>query len=76
VVAYARSHPTYPCEPTLQQLYDSSEFEAYHKLGASTVELAGRDHALPVEPPVEPPAEPPAEPVLDGKTQEDVGLSV
>ena len=48
VVAYARSHPAYPCEPTLQQLYDSSEFEAYHELGASAVELAGRQGALPV----------------------------
>jgi hypothetical protein len=62
VVAYARSHPTYLCEPTLQQLYDSSEFEAYHELGASAVELAGREGPLPVEPPV--------------RTQDDVGLSV
>jgi hypothetical protein len=44
VVAYAKSHPSYPCEPTLQQLYDSSEFEAYHELGAEAVKLAvGQD---------------------------------
>jgi hypothetical protein len=47
VVAYARSHPdTYPCEPTLQQLYDTREFEAYHELGAAAVALAEHDGGL------------------------------
>ena len=37
VLAYARSHSTYPCDPTLEQLYDGGEFEAYHQLGAAAV---------------------------------------
>lgn len=37
VLAYAKGHPTYPCDPTLEQLYDAAEFEAYHKLGQATV---------------------------------------
>jgi hypothetical protein len=40
IVAYARNHPSYPCEPTLQQLYDGGEFEAYRELGARAVDLA------------------------------------
>jgi len=40
VVAYALSNPSYPCEPTLQQLYDSREFEAYRELGATSAALA------------------------------------
>jgi len=38
--AYAAGHPTYPCEPTIQQLYDGREFEAYRELGASAVNAA------------------------------------
>jgi hypothetical protein len=37
VLAYARSHPTFPCDSTLEQLYDAVEFEAYHQLGAAAV---------------------------------------
>ena len=37
VLAYARDHPSYPCDSTLEQLYDAAEFEAYHQLGAATV---------------------------------------
>jgi len=37
VLAYARSHPTFPCDSTLAQLYDAVEFEAYHQLGAAAV---------------------------------------
>ena len=37
VRAYAAGHPSYPCDTTLQQLYDGAEFEAYHELGASAV---------------------------------------
>ena len=46
VVAYAQNNPSYPCEPTLQQLYDSREFEAYHELGASSAELASSQSGL------------------------------
>jgi hypothetical protein len=43
VLAYARNHPTYPCDSTLQQLYDANEFSAYQELGAATVlDAAGR----------------------------------
>jgi hypothetical protein len=38
--AYARNHPSYPCETTFQQLCDGAEFEAYRKLGHCAVELA------------------------------------
>ena len=37
VLAYARNHPSYPCDSTLDQLYDATEFEAYHELGVATV---------------------------------------
>ena len=40
VRAYAAGHPSYPCESTLQQLYDGAEFEAYHELGARAVAAA------------------------------------
>jgi hypothetical protein len=46
VRAYAKSHSTYPCDPTLEQLYDAEEFEAYHQLGAAAV-LAAADHCTP-----------------------------
>jgi hypothetical protein len=37
VLAYARNHPTYPCDSTLEQLYDATEFGAYQQLGVATV---------------------------------------
>jgi hypothetical protein len=37
VLAYAKGHSTYPCDSTLEQLYDAGEFEAYHELGEATV---------------------------------------
>jgi hypothetical protein len=37
VLAYARGHSTYPCDGTLEQLYNADEFRAYHQLGAATV---------------------------------------
>jgi hypothetical protein len=37
VQAYAKQHGTYPCDSTLEQLYNASEFEAYQQLGAATV---------------------------------------
>jgi hypothetical protein len=47
IVAYAKNHRSYPCEPTLQQLYDGSEFEAYRELGAQAVDVAISDGKLP-----------------------------
>ena len=37
VLAYARQHSTYPCDSTLEQLYDATEFSAYQELGAATI---------------------------------------
>ncbi|HEY2688392.1 MAG TPA: hypothetical protein VGJ50_08110 [Streptosporangiaceae bacterium] len=55
VRAYAKHHPTYPCDPTLEQLYDSNEFSAYQELGATAVICAatapgGRAAAQPLLP--------------------------
>jgi hypothetical protein len=49
VRAYAAGHSTYPCDSTLQQLYDGAEFEAYHELGASTVIEAAKAGDLPLK---------------------------
>ena len=38
VCAYAKGHPSYPTESTLDQLYDVAEFDAYRQLGWSTVD--------------------------------------
>jgi hypothetical protein len=43
VRAYAAGHSTYPCDSTLQQLYDGAEFEAYHELGYSAVRTAAAE---------------------------------
>ena len=40
VRAYAEGHPTYPCDPTMQQLYGGAEFDAYHELGVSSMAAA------------------------------------
>ncbi|HWN62505.1 MAG TPA: hypothetical protein VNO25_17755, partial [Streptosporangiaceae bacterium] len=40
VRAYAAGHPTYPTDSTLEQVYDSAEFDAYRELGACSVRLA------------------------------------
>ncbi len=40
VRAYAAGHPAYPTDSTLEQLYDSAEFDAYQELGACSVRLA------------------------------------
>jgi hypothetical protein len=58
VLAYARSHPTFPCDSTLEQLYDSVEFEAYHQLGAAAVLGAAQN----CEPPLQPGPAPAAAP--------------
>ena len=49
VRAYAAGHSTYPCDPTLQQLYDGAEFEAYHELGVSAVIAAAKAGELPLQ---------------------------
>src|SRR5262249_9760216 len=36
VLAYAKSHATFPGDSTLEQLYDAPEFDAYHELGVAT----------------------------------------
>ena len=43
VLAYAKDHPTYPCDSTLDQLYEAAEFEAYHELGGATVLAAAKE---------------------------------
>ena len=35
--------PGFPCDGTLQQLYDATEFEAYHQLGAASAVGAAQD---------------------------------
>ncbi len=52
VLAYAKDHSTYPCDSTLEQLYDAAEFEAYHELGAATVLAAAKDGVPPLTCPV------------------------
>ena len=46
VRAYAVGHPTYPTDSTLEQLYDSAEFDAYRELGACSVKLAMQEACL------------------------------
>jgi hypothetical protein len=48
VRAYAEGHKTYPCDTTLQQLYDGAEFEAYRELGAAAVGAAAEAGKLPL----------------------------
>jgi hypothetical protein len=54
VRAYAAGHSTYPCDPTLQQLYDGAEFEAYHELGVAAVKAAAEAGKLPLSQPGNP----------------------
>jgi hypothetical protein len=49
VLAYARDHPSYPCDSTLDQLYDATEFEAYHELGVATVLDAAKQCTPPLQ---------------------------
>jgi hypothetical protein len=51
VRAYAEGHPTYPCDATLQQLYDGAEFDAYHELGHCSMADALANWRLPVATP-------------------------
>jgi hypothetical protein len=63
VLAYAKSHSTFPGDSTLEQLYDAPEFGAYQQLGTATVKDAAR-HCEPkltwAPPPVAVPAAPAA----------------
>ncbi len=43
LLAYAKSHATFPGDSTLEQLYDAPEFEAYRQLGTATVRDAARN---------------------------------
>jgi hypothetical protein len=43
VVAYAKSHSTFPGDSTVEQLYDAPEFEAYQQLGTAAVRDAARN---------------------------------
>jgi hypothetical protein len=43
VLAYAKSHATFPGDSTLEQMYDAPEFEAYQQLGTATVRDAARN---------------------------------
>ena len=47
VRAYAAGHPAYPTDSTLEQLYDSAEFDAYRELGACSVQHALKEHIRP-----------------------------
>lgn len=58
VLAYARSHQTFPCDSTLEQLYDAAEFEAYHQLGVAAA-VDATEHC---EPPLRLGPEPAAAP--------------
>ena len=48
VRAYAAGHSAYPCDSTLQQLYDGAEFEAYQELGVWSVKAAAANGGLPL----------------------------
>ena len=61
ILAYARDHSTYPCDNTLEQLYDAAEFEAYHQLGGATVLATAKECTPPLTCPV--PAGPGSPPV-------------
>ncbi|MGD0608539.1 MAG: hypothetical protein ABSA53_33735 [Streptosporangiaceae bacterium] len=52
VLAYAQEHSTYPCDSTLEQLYDAAEFEAYHQLGEAAVRAAAKESTPPLTCPV------------------------
>jgi hypothetical protein len=66
VLAYAKGHPSYPCDSTLEQLYDATEFEAYRQLGAAAAADAAGRGEHPVKPPSAPgiPVSAPAGPSL------------
>ena len=54
VLAYAKDHSTYPCDSTLEQLYDAAEFEAYRELGEAAAAAAAKECEPPMRCPVTP----------------------
>jgi hypothetical protein len=40
IQAFAQQHPNFPCDSTLDQLYDADRFDAYRELGAFCVDQA------------------------------------
>jgi hypothetical protein len=56
VLTFHRSHPTFPCDPTLNQLYTAERFDAYRTLGEFSamraVEQALDADGIPVAPPL------------------------
>ena len=40
VRSFLAAHPQFPCDPTLDQLFDAERFDAYRELGAFSVEQA------------------------------------
>ena len=40
ILAFAEGNPDFPCDPTLDQLYDANRFEAYRELGEFCVDSA------------------------------------
>ncbi|HUZ40846.1 MAG TPA: hypothetical protein VMU68_05590 [Acidimicrobiales bacterium] len=40
IKSFAAANPSFPCDPTLDQLFDADRFEAYRELGAFAVEEA------------------------------------
>jgi hypothetical protein len=61
VRAYAAGHSTYPTDSTLNQLYDSAEFDAYRELGWCTADLAIAAAMLPTQTAPQPRSAPAAE---------------
>ena len=61
VRAYAAGHSTYPTDSTLNQLYDSAEFDAYRELGWCSADLAMAAAMLPAQTAPQPRSAPEAE---------------
>ena len=61
VRAYALGHSTYPTDSTLEQLYDSAEFDAYRELGVASVRLTMQQAGLLPPPAAGGPAAPAAQ---------------
>jgi hypothetical protein len=42
ITSFARKNPKFPCDPTIDQLYDADRFDAYRELGRFSVEEAAK----------------------------------
>jgi hypothetical protein len=49
--SYLAQHPEFPCDPTLDQLYDGDRFDAYRALGEFSVDAAIAAHGVDQEGP-------------------------